>query len=85
MLENQRKLWVEEKARGVGERAGRREEGRERLRSGRVGQRRGRVKGARVVREQREGEWGGRKGEREGRGRSEKMEKCGDIAVERMV
>lgn len=55
--------------------------GRERLRLGRVVQQRGRVKGARVVRERRGGEQGGR----EGRGRSERMEKCGDIAAERMV
>lgn len=51
---------------------------RERLKLGRVAQQRGRV---RVVRE-----WGGiEQGGREGRGRSERVEKCGDIAAERMV
>lgn len=53
-----------------------RREGRESLRLGRVGQRRGRVKGARLGID---GE------EREGRGGIERMEKCGDIAAERMV
>lgn len=61
---------------------GQREGGRERLRLGRVVRQRGRV---RVVRERRAGEQGRREGGREGRGRSERMEKCGDIAAERMV
>lgn len=53
---------------------------RERLRLDRVAQQRGRV---RVVREW--GVGGVEQRGREGRGRSERVEKCGDIAAERMV